>query len=43
MKKSDIIAGLVLGEIAAWLILSVAKSFLNPEFYDKTIKSMGCL
>jgi len=35
MKKSDIIAGLVLGEIAAWLILSVAKSFLNPEFYDK--------
>jgi putative flippase GtrA len=35
MRKSDVIAVLILGEIAAWLILSVAKGFLKPEFYDK--------
>lgn len=35
MKKSDVIAVLVLGEIAAWLILAVAKGFLKPELYDK--------
>jgi len=35
MKRSDIIATLILGEIAAWLLLAVAKGFLRPEFYDK--------
>jgi len=35
MRKSDIIAVLVLGEIASWLILSVIKGFLNPELYAK--------
>jgi putative flippase GtrA len=35
MKRSDIIATLILGEIAAWLLLSVARAFLKPEFYDK--------
>lgn len=35
MKRSDIIAVLILGEIAAWLILSVIKGILNPETYDK--------
>jgi putative flippase GtrA len=35
MKRSDIFAVLVLGEIAAWLILSVVKGFLKPEIYDK--------
>lgn len=33
MKKSDIIAALVLGEIAAWLILVVAKGFLSLKLY----------
>ena len=35
MKKSDIIAVLILGEIASWLILSVIKGFLKPETYDR--------
>jgi len=35
MKKSDIIAVLVLGEIASWLILAVIKGFLNPELYGR--------
>lgn len=35
MKRSDIIAVLVLGEIASWLILSVMKGFLKPELYAK--------
>lgn len=35
MRKDDIIASLILGEIAAWLLLSVAKGFLKPEFYDR--------
>jgi len=35
MKKSDIIAVLILGEVAGWLILAVIKGFLKPEFYDK--------
>ena len=35
MKKSDIIAVLILGEIAAWLILAVVKGVLNPDLYDR--------
>jgi len=35
MKKSDIIAALVLGEIAAWLIIAVVRGLVEPEFYDK--------
>ena len=35
MKKSDIIAALVLGEIAAWLIIAVVKGLVGPELYDK--------
>lgn len=35
MKKFDILACLVLGEIAAWLILAVVKGLLKPELYDK--------
>ncbi len=35
MKKSDIIAALVLGEIAAWLIISVIKSLVGPELYNR--------
>jgi putative flippase GtrA len=35
MKKNDIIAVLFLGEIAAWLILAVAKGILNPDLYGK--------
>ncbi len=34
MKRSDIIASLVLGEIAAWLILAVVKTIL-PLFYEQ--------
>ena len=34
MKKNDIIATLILGEIAAWLILAVMKTAL-PDFYAK--------
>lgn len=35
MKKSDIIAVLILGEIAAWLIIAVVKGLVGPELYDK--------
>lgn len=35
MKRNDIIAVLILGEIAAWLILAVTKGFLKPDLYDK--------
>ena len=35
MKKSDVVAVLVLGEIASWLILAVIKGFLSPELYAK--------
>lgn len=35
MKRSDIIAALILGEIASWLIISVVKSLIGPELYDK--------
>ncbi|MFZ5559476.1 MAG: GtrA family protein [Patescibacteria group bacterium] len=35
MKKSDIIAVLILGEIASWLILLVIRGLLRPEIYDK--------
>lgn len=35
MRKNDIIATLVLGEIVAWLILAVARSLFNPEFYSQ--------
>jgi len=35
MKKSDVIAVLVLGEIAAWLIISVMKSLIVIELYNK--------
>ncbi|PJE57439.1 MAG: hypothetical protein COU82_02045 [Candidatus Portnoybacteria bacterium CG10_big_fil_rev_8_21_14_0_10_38_18] len=35
MKKSDIFAVLVLGEIASWLILSVIKGLLRAELYYK--------
>ncbi len=35
MKKSDIAAVLILGEIAAWLIVVVVKGLVGPEFYDK--------
>lgn len=35
MKKSDIIAVLILGEVASWLILAILKGFLKPELYAK--------
>jgi len=35
MKKSDIIAVLILGEISSWLILAIIKGFLKPEIYAK--------
>lgn len=38
MRKNDILAVLILGEIAAWLILAVAKGVLNPDLYYKIHK-----
>ena len=35
MKKNDIIAVLILGEIASWLGLAVLRGFLKPELYAK--------
>jgi len=35
MKRSDIITTLVLGEVSAWLIISVIKNLAGPELYDK--------
>ena len=35
MKKSDVIAVLILGEIASWLILAVLKGLLRAEAYAK--------
>ena len=35
MKRNDVFAVLVLGEIASWLVLSVLKGFLKPELYAK--------
>lgn len=35
MRRSDIIATLILGEIAAWLLISVIKGLISPEFYDR--------
>lgn len=35
MKRSDIIATLILGEIAAWLLIAVVRGLLSPEFYAK--------
>jgi len=35
MKRSDILAVLILGEIASWLILAVIKGFLSAELYAK--------
>lgn len=35
MKRYDIVTVLILGEIAAWLIIAVAKGILKPDFYSK--------
>lgn len=35
MKRSDVVAVLILGEITSWLILSVVKGFLKPDLYAK--------
>lgn len=35
MKKSDVVAVLILGEIASWLIISVIKSLAKPDLYEK--------
>ncbi len=35
MKKSDVVAVLILGEIASWLIISVIKGLVGPDLYEK--------
>jgi putative flippase GtrA len=35
MKRSNVIAVLILGEIASWLIIPIVKGLVGPELYDK--------
>lgn len=35
MRKNDIVAVLILGEIAAWLIIAVVRGLMGPELYGK--------
>ncbi|MBU3925796.1 GtrA family protein [Patescibacteria group bacterium] len=43
LKKTDLLVAVIIGEIAAWLILILAQTILSPELYNKAgliIKSL---